>query len=614
MQNCTIQLKAKRNSTTVVVNTVASEHPDEAGRYSMNVEFGQYSVSLLVEGFPPSYVGDITVYEDSKPGTLNDFLFLEHVTEGDVPPEVLQRFEQMVKEVSRNAAAAQQSAEEVKQHAADVILARERVEKLSGEVQQNAKAVQEGVQHVNGAVEKAKQAANNSATSAAKAELSEEAAESAAVRSEEAAKRAEDIASGVVLEDASTTKKGIVQLCSDTDSDSETLAATPKAVKAVMEDVKELISSSESAMALQSDIYDRTLGRAALPGAFGYGAFYSGTVEFSSHTGLYDLRKWASKTPPGRYAVLQKQTGTYVPIIPGVVFQGEVEIKILVASTSAEHQDNEKIIIFYGINGEVYYNRFKPGSMTGELTGWENMKLLLCKGIYDRTSGHAALPGALGFGALYSKAEIFPSVGGSSSLLAWVKRTGPGRYFVSQNVGDKYNPIINGETFTGELEIKILDEATVSDQDKKDKVVIFYGQQGCVYFNRLIYDGLSSKFTGWENLKNSPKDFVALQQAVSSDPYSSPVVGGLVLASHNIATINSNATVSRGKTFRGSELQPVVLSADSPVNEIRVQSASLFTYPTDTYTLVGSYAALFGEPTTPVNNKRVIAGLFIRIA
>ncbi|EFB4767139.1 phage tail protein, partial [Escherichia coli] len=35
MQNCTIQLKAKRNSTTVLVNTVASENPDEAGRYSM---------------------------------------------------------------------------------------------------------------------------------------------------------------------------------------------------------------------------------------------------------------------------------------------------------------------------------------------------------------------------------------------------------------------------------------------------------------------------------------------------------------------------------------------------------------------------------------------------
>ncbi|HEI3594410.1 prophage tail fiber N-terminal domain-containing protein, partial [Escherichia coli] len=97
IQNCTIQLKAKRNSTTVVVNTVASENPDEAGRYSMDVEYGQYSVALLVEGFPPSHAGTITVYEDSKPGTLNDFLGA--MTEEDVMPEALRRFEVMVEDV-----------------------------------------------------------------------------------------------------------------------------------------------------------------------------------------------------------------------------------------------------------------------------------------------------------------------------------------------------------------------------------------------------------------------------------------------------------------------------------------------------------------------------------
>lgn len=43
VQNCTIQLKAYRTSTTVIVNTVASENPDEAGRYSMDVEQGQYT-------------------------------------------------------------------------------------------------------------------------------------------------------------------------------------------------------------------------------------------------------------------------------------------------------------------------------------------------------------------------------------------------------------------------------------------------------------------------------------------------------------------------------------------------------------------------------------------
>ncbi len=42
VQNCTIVLKARRTSSTVVVNTVASENPDEAGRYSMDVEHGQY--------------------------------------------------------------------------------------------------------------------------------------------------------------------------------------------------------------------------------------------------------------------------------------------------------------------------------------------------------------------------------------------------------------------------------------------------------------------------------------------------------------------------------------------------------------------------------------------
>ncbi|WP_239923080.1 tail fiber protein, partial [Salmonella enterica] len=53
-----------------------------------------------------------------------------------------------------------------------------------------------------------------------------------------AAKRAEDIADVISLEDASLTKKGIVKLSSATDSDSEALAATPKAVHAVMDEVQ----------------------------------------------------------------------------------------------------------------------------------------------------------------------------------------------------------------------------------------------------------------------------------------------------------------------------------------------------------------------------------------
>ncbi|WP_139774287.1 phage tail protein, partial [Salmonella enterica] len=75
-------------------------------------------------------------------------------------------------------------------------------------------------------------------TSASLAAQSSTAAGAAATRAEEAAKRAEDIADVISLEDDSLTKKGIVKLSSATDSDSEALAATPKAVKAVMIEVQ----------------------------------------------------------------------------------------------------------------------------------------------------------------------------------------------------------------------------------------------------------------------------------------------------------------------------------------------------------------------------------------
>lgn len=88
--------------------------------------------------------------------------------------------------------------------------------------------------------------AQESATSAAAAALSEQTAldaatradssaassDSAATRAETAAAKAEEIAVDIGLVDASLTQKGIVKLSNDTDSESESLAATPKAVKA----------------------------------------------------------------------------------------------------------------------------------------------------------------------------------------------------------------------------------------------------------------------------------------------------------------------------------------------------------------------------------------------
>ena len=181
VQNCTIVLKARRTSSTVVVNTVASENPDEAGRYSMDVEYGQYSVTLLVEDFPPSHAGTITVYEGSRPGTLNDFLGA--MTEDDVMPEALRRFELMVNEVARHAGASSQSAAAAKKS------------ETAAASSKNAAKTSETNAANSAQVAAASQTASaNSATAAKKSETSAKNSETATKASEKNAKSSQTAA------------------------------------------------------------------------------------------------------------------------------------------------------------------------------------------------------------------------------------------------------------------------------------------------------------------------------------------------------------------------------------------------------------------------------------
>ncbi|HBA4282603.1 TPA: phage tail protein [Escherichia coli] len=181
VQNCTIVLKARRTSSAVVVNTVASENPDEAGRYSMDVEYGQYSVALLVEGFPPSHAGTITVYEGSRPGTLNDFLGA--MTEDDVRPEALRRFELMVNEVARHAGASSQSAAAAKKS-----------ETAAASSKNAAKTSETNAANSAQAAAASQTASANSATAAKKSETSAKNSETATKASEKNAKSSQTAA------------------------------------------------------------------------------------------------------------------------------------------------------------------------------------------------------------------------------------------------------------------------------------------------------------------------------------------------------------------------------------------------------------------------------------
>ncbi|HBE5721665.1 TPA: prophage tail fiber N-terminal domain-containing protein [Escherichia coli] len=192
VQNCTIQLKAKRNSTTVVVNTLASENPDEAGRYSMDVEYGQYSVILLVEGFPPSHAGTITVYEDSRPGTLNDFLGA--MTEDDARPEALRRFELMVEEVARNASVVAQNTAAAKKSASDASTSAREAATHATDAAGSARAASTSAGQAASSAQSATSSAGTASTKATEASKSAAAAESsksAAATSAGAAKTSE---------------------------------------------------------------------------------------------------------------------------------------------------------------------------------------------------------------------------------------------------------------------------------------------------------------------------------------------------------------------------------------------------------------------------------------
>ncbi|EPM8663816.1 phage tail protein, partial [Escherichia coli] len=246
VQNCTIQLKAKRNSNTVVVNTLASENPDEAGRYSMDVEYGQYSVILLVEGFPPSHAGTITVYEDSRPGTLNDFLGA--MTEDDARPEALRRFELMVEEVARNASAVAQNTAAAKKSASDASTSAREAATHATDAAGSARAASTSAGQAASSAQSASSSAGTASTKATEALKSAAAAESsksAAATSAGAAKTSETNAAAS-QKSAATSASTATTKASEAATSARDAAASKEAAKSSETNASTSASSAAS--------------------------------------------------------------------------------------------------------------------------------------------------------------------------------------------------------------------------------------------------------------------------------------------------------------------------------------------------------------------------------
>ncbi|ELB7591491.1 tail fiber protein, partial [Shigella sonnei] len=155
----------------------------------------------------------------------------------------------------------------------------------------------------------------------------------------------------MALEDASTTKKGIVQLSSATNSTSETLAATPKAVKAANDNANGRVPSNRkvNGKALTADI---TLTPKDI------GTLNSITMSFSGGAGWFKL---ATVTMP------QASSIVYIALIGGAGY-----------NVGSPHQAGISELVLRAGNGN-------PKGITGAL--WKRTAVGLANFAWINTSG-----------------------------------------------------------------------------------------------------------------------------------------------------------------------------------------------------------------------------------
>ncbi|WP_137524818.1 tail fiber protein, partial [Escherichia coli] len=158
----------------------------------------------------PSYVGDILVKAESAPGTLNKFLM--DLEDAQYYPKALAELEAVAAEILKRAEASAASAEEAKK----------RAENARGPKGDKGDTGPQGIPGPKG----------DTGERGPKGERGERGPQGLqGVKGERGEKGEKGEPGGP---DATTAQKGIVQLSSATDSDDETKAATPKAVKAAM--------------------------------------------------------------------------------------------------------------------------------------------------------------------------------------------------------------------------------------------------------------------------------------------------------------------------------------------------------------------------------------------
>ncbi len=648
MSGCHIILKSRVNTSEVVMRTVADVVTGNCGEYGFKAQTGKYCVYLKQDWHDEYCVGDIAVYDDSKPGTLNDFLTA--LDEGDLKPDVVKRFEEMVAQAQQSAKAAAESERQAGQHVADAQKIKEDCKTLADNVQQNAEAVAEdknqvallassatqdaaraeqAVKDADKVVQKAVDKLGEAATLTGEVKASAE----AAAKSEQNAKQHRDEAQRIVDDlkgsNASTTEKGLVQLCSDTDNDSEELAATPKAVKTVMDETKTkapLDSPAFTGTPTTPTPPDDAVGLETANAAF-VRKLLAALVD-SSPEALDTLNELA--------AALGNDPEFATTIINALAGKQPLSDVLTAISNLEERADN---LLCFNQDGNASLSPLSekarallaldtPEAMRTELELKAAATMEAQSDIYDRTAGCLALPGAFGYGHVFSSSEVvyFSAQNGPAEFLKWVFEVTPGRYAVTQFGGSStsYNPIIAYDMgqpyFRGLVDIDIrygIDSGGIEAEARR--WITFHGDaeysggfgEGPAKYQALVTKSMrpSDLPEAWSRLFWSRKRLMQLLYATENTSKRPPFPGGLVLAAYLPDDGSSEVTLLRAQGVSGSRLRQVVFEAEYRTSGFSAAARS-FVYGD---TLPGSYVALSGGPDIKFYNRGLVS-LFVRVA
>ncbi len=245
--------------------------------------------------------------------------------------------------------------------------------------------------------------------------------------------------------------------------------------------------------------------------------------------------------------------------------------------------------------------------------------------IYDRTAGRLALPGAFGYGHLFSSSEVvyFSAQNGPAEFLKWVFEVTPGRYAVTQygGSGNWYNPIIaydgGNVYFRGLVDIEIRSGMATNGTESNGRWVTFHGDaeytgqygEGPAKYQVLVTKSMSSATLpgAWSRLFWSRDRLRQLLCAGDTTSQRAPQPGSLVLAAYLPDSGSSDVALLRVQAVPGSRLRQVVFEAEYRSSGFSAAAKS-FVYGS---TLPGTYFALSGGPDVTFYNRGLVS-LFVR--